>query len=91
MRACYGNADHSVFGRNDILLSFVLAMGLALPFLPVPGDRATRMEVQFRGSGMAEPHAFSANTSLSNCSIMASALAYENPATGTFTRITCVE
>jgi len=89
MRALYANADHAGFSRNDIVLSLVVAMGLAIPFVPTPWDGEARMDVEFLADGMVEPHAFSASTSRSNCSIMATSLAYEDRETGKFTHITC--
>lgn len=70
-------------------LSFIVFLGLALPFLPLPGDGMTRMEVHFRTGEMRRPHSFSADTKRSICQVMSAALAFEDRATGEYTRITC--
>jgi hypothetical protein len=72
-----------------IALSLPVFLGLALPFLPVPGDGAARMHVHFHTAGMAAPRAFSATTTRSICAVMAAALAFENHETGAYTRVTC--
>lgn len=69
--------------------SFVVFFGLAIPFLPLPGAHATRAHVRFLTSGMARPHSFSALTSGTTCSVMATAMAYEDHQTGQFTRVDC--
>lgn len=77
--------------NREIALSFVVFLGLALPFMPVPGDGLTRMDVHFHTSGMARPHAFTAQTKRSICQVLAATLAFESPETGEYTRITCAE
>lgn len=74
---------------RDIALSLFILLGLAVPFVPVPGDRETQMEVRFHTRGMAAPHVFSAQTQHSICTVMSTALAYEDPRTGEYTRIRC--
>ena len=74
---------------RDIAVSLFILLGLAVPFVPVPGDHETLMEVRFHTSGMAKPHVFSAQTQHSICAVMSSALAYEDPRTGEYTRIRC--
>ncbi len=69
--------------------SLLVLFGLALPFLPVPGDRITRIAVEFRTADMAQPASFSARTKSSICRTLAAAMAYEDPASGGFTRIDC--
>ncbi|HXP12409.1 MAG TPA: hypothetical protein VN795_02025 [Stellaceae bacterium] len=74
---------------RDIAVSLFILLGLAVPFVPVPGDRETQMEVRFHTSGMAAPHAFSTQTRHSICAVMSTALAFEDPRTGEYTRISC--
>lgn len=74
---------------RTVAVSLPVVLGLALPFLPVPGDGATRMHVRFHTPGMAAPRAFSAATTRSICTVMAAALSFENRQAGTYTRITC--
>ncbi|MGA3306540.1 MAG: hypothetical protein ABSC26_11145 [Stellaceae bacterium] len=74
---------------RDIAVSLLILLGLAVPFVPVPGDRMTQMEVRFHTRGMAAPQAFSTRTDHSICAVMSSALAFEDPQTGEYTRISC--
>jgi len=74
---------------RDIAVSLFILLGLAVPFVPVPGDRETQMEVRFHTRGMAAPHVFSTQTQHSICTVMSTALAYEDPRTGEYTRIDC--
>ena len=69
--------------------SLLILLGLGLPFLPVPGDRVTKIAVQFRTAEMAQPAGFTARTKSSICRALAAALAYEDPAGGGYTRIAC--
>jgi hypothetical protein len=69
--------------------SLVVFLGLALPFIPVPGDRITRIAVQFRTAEMTQPASFTARTASSNCQALAASMAYEDPTSGGYTRIDC--
>ncbi|MGH6969493.1 MAG: hypothetical protein ACREEL_08055 [Stellaceae bacterium] len=73
---------------RDLAISFLLLLALAIPFMPVPGDHVTRMHVRFHTHGAA-PHAFTAETLHSICTVMAATLAYNDPRTGQYTRISC--
>jgi hypothetical protein len=77
------------FAGRDLALSLLIFMGLALPFLPIPGDRTARMNVRYHAPGMSEPRAFSTDTLHSLCAVLGATLAYEEPDKGNFTRITC--
>src|SRR6185437_12855273 len=61
---------------RDIALSLLVLLGLALPFLPVPGDGTTRMHVLFHTGAMNHPRDFSVTTTRSVCELMAAALAF---------------
>lgn len=74
---------------GDAAAGFVVLAALVLPFLPVPGDGAARIKVHFRAATGETPHMLSAKTSSSLCAVMAAALAYENPETGSFTEVKC--
>ncbi len=74
---------------RDIAAGLLVLASLALPFVPLPGDRAARMKVDFRTETGAKPQLLSTETSHSVCTVMAAALAYENPQTGAFTRVKC--
>jgi len=73
---------------RDWAVSFLALLALALPFMPIPGDHETRMYVRYHTRGAA-PHAFSTDTLHSICTVMARALAYNDPKTGQYTRINC--
>lgn len=73
---------------RDLAISFLALLALAIPFLPIPGDHEIRMYVRYHTHGTA-PHAFSTYTLHSICTMMATALAYNDPKTGQYTRISC--
>ena len=81
--------DRSGLDRSDLALVVVMAMGLALPFLPLPGGSKTHMQVRFHAPGMAAERSFTATAKLSDCEIMANALEYEHPDTGNFVHNSC--
>ncbi len=74
---------------RDLAISLLVLLILAIPFVPVPGDHVTRVDVRFHTSSMAAPRAFTARTLHSICTVMAAALAYNDPHTGQYTRISC--
>jgi hypothetical protein len=76
---------------RDMLVAALLLFLLALPFLPIPGDGVARMRVHFRTGQMADPRAFTAETSRSVCTVMAAALSYEDRDTGEYTHVACGE
>lgn len=76
---------------RDVAAGVLVALALALPFVPLPGDGAARMKVHFRTSQAEPPHAFSTETSRSVCTVMAATLSYENPDNGAFTHVACSE
>jgi hypothetical protein len=78
-------------GRRDFALSLAVFLGLALPLVPVPGDGLTRVDVRFRTGDMARPHAFSVATKRSTCQVIEKVLAFEDPETGEFARVSCAE
>jgi hypothetical protein len=74
---------------RDLAISLLVLLALAIPFMPVPGDHLTLMHVRFHTREMAAPRAFTARTLHSICTVMAAALAYNDPHTGQYTRISC--
>ncbi len=76
-------------GRGEFALSLAVLAGLALPLMPIPGDMQARMEVRFHTAGMKATRVFATSTMWSACEALAAALSYEDPDTGSFTRITC--
>jgi hypothetical protein len=76
---------------RDLAASLLVVMALALPFMPFPGDGAARMKVHFRAQASDKPQLLSTQTSRSVCRVMAAALSYDNPETGAFTRVKCLD
>ncbi|HVM80027.1 MAG TPA: hypothetical protein VMU06_13480 [Stellaceae bacterium] len=70
------------------LVAFI-ALSLALPFVPVPGDGTMRMKVARRADGTVEPVKAKTQAPKSVCEVLAFSLAYEDPATGGYTRVAC--
>jgi len=89
MSSLYRTRDEHSFGAGEIILSLLVLLGLALPFLPLPGDMRTRMEVRFQAPGMTAPRSFDVSTTVSACTVLARALEYDDAATGHYTRIAC--
>lgn len=63
--------------------------GLAVPFIPVPGDHRTRITVQFRRPDMTAPARFTAHTTATICQVLAAAMAYQDLGKGYSTQIGC--
>ena len=76
---------------RDLAASLLVLTALALPFMPFPGDGAARMKVHFRTQASDKPQLLSTQTSRSVCRVMAAALSYDNPETGAFTRVKCLD
>ena len=74
--------------RRDAALLLVALLGLAAPFMPIPGDRPTRIAVAFQNTGMDEPARFTAHTTDNICHVLAAVLTFEDP-NGGYTRIDC--
>jgi hypothetical protein len=75
---------------NDIAAVALVVAALAVPVMHLVSD-AARMHIKFRTAEMAKPQTFTTDTSRSTCTLMAAALAYENPETGAFTHVDCGE
>jgi hypothetical protein len=76
-------------GIPEAGLAFLVAAGLAVPFLPLPGEHPTRIAVRFRTADMTRPGSFIVHTSSSICHVLAALLSYEDPTTGEFVQINC--
>ena len=74
---------------RDVISGALITGALALPLLPLAGDGAARMHIDFRTGDMTKARAFTTATSRSVCAAMAAALTYENPDAGTYTRVAC--
>ena len=76
---------------RDTATGLLVVLALALPFLQLPGDSVARMKVHFRADKGEAPRVLSTETSSSLCAVMAAALSYDNPNTGAYTQVNCVE
>lgn len=74
---------------GEAILSLLVLTGLALPFIPLPGDHLTRIAVEFRTPAMSESAHFSARTKRSICLALAAAMSFGDPRQDVFTRIDC--
>jgi hypothetical protein len=74
---------------RDVAAGALVLAALGLPLAHLLGDGMARMQVRFRTTEMAKPRTFTTETSSSVCTVMAAALAYEDPGTGTFTQVDC--
>jgi hypothetical protein len=80
---------HKESTGRDLAILALLVLALAVPLMPVPGDYMTRVHVRFHAHAMAAPRAFTARTLHSVCTVLAAAVAYDDPRTGHYTRISC--
>ena len=69
--------------------SLLAFLGLALPFVPFPGDRIAPIAVEFRRAAMVEPTSFTGQTSGTICHMLAATMAFEDAASGHYARIDC--
>lgn|SRR5580704_9460771 len=82
-----------LFGRHvglpEASLALVVAVGLALPFVPVPGEHVTRIAVRFQTSDMTRPGSFITHTSSNICYVLSTLLSYQDPSSGEFVQVNC--
>jgi len=74
---------------RERLLATAIFAGLALPFIPVPGDGMAHMKAVRRDEAATPPVKVSTQAPRSVCEVLAFSLAYENPETGAYTRVAC--
>ncbi len=74
---------------SQATISFVVLLGLAIPFIPFPTDHLTRIAVRFRTSDMTQPSSFTVHTHHAVCVVLSAVMSYEDPETGEFTRVDC--
>ena len=74
---------------GEAVVSLLVLIGLALPFVPLPGDKPTRIVVEYRTPAMTEPIHFAARTKRSICAALATTLSYGDPRQDDFTRVDC--
>lgn len=74
---------------KERLLATSIAVSLALPFIPVPGDGMAHMKAVRRDEATTAPVKVSTQAPKSVCALLAFSLAYEDPETGAYTRVNC--
>ena len=74
---------------RERLLGTLVVASLALPFIPVPGDRMAQMRAVRRDETTAQPIKVTTEVPRSVCRVLAFSLAYEDPDTGAYTRVRC--
>jgi hypothetical protein len=84
---------HVGFGRHvgipEATLGLLVLIGLALPFVPVPGEHVTRIAVRFQTADMRQPSSFITHTSSNICYVLSTILSYQDPGSGEFVQVNC--
>lgn len=76
-------------GFLEATLALIVALGLALPFIRIPGEHPTRIAVRFQTAEMARPGGFTVHISSNICYVLRMLLSYQDPSSGEFVQITC--
>jgi hypothetical protein len=76
-------------GFLEATLALIVALGLVLPFLRVPGEHSTRIAVRFQTADMPRPGGFTVHISSNICYVLQALLSYQDVASGEFVQITC--
>ena len=76
-------------GLLEATLALIVLLGLALPFMRVPGEHPTRIAVRFQTADMARPGGFTVHISSNICYVLRAFLSYQDPSSGEFVEITC--
>jgi hypothetical protein len=76
-------------GFLEATLALIVALGLALPFLRMPGEHPTRIAVRFQTADMPRPGGFTVHISSNICYVLRELLSYQEPSGGEFVQITC--
>ncbi|HWE75045.1 MAG TPA: hypothetical protein VG328_17930 [Stellaceae bacterium] len=76
-------------GFLEATLALIVLVGLAAPFVRVPGEHPTRIAVRFQTADMPRPTGFTVHISSSICYVMRSLLSYQEPSGGEFVQIAC--
>lgn len=74
--------------RERVVATLIVG-SLALPFIPVPGDGMARMKAVRHDVATPGHVKMTTKAPMSVCEVLAFSLAYENPATGAYTRVAC--
>jgi hypothetical protein len=82
-------ASRDPFNWRERVTATMIVVGLALPFIPVPGDGMARMKAVRLDEATTHPVKVTTQAPRSVCEVLAFSLAYENPETGAYTRVAC--
>jgi len=77
------------FTWREKLIAGAVALGFALPFIPLPDTAMTQMKIITRDRGNPTPIKFTAETPRSVCRVLAFSLAFEDHGTGEYRRVVC--
>jgi hypothetical protein len=84
-----GHLVRAHVGFLEATLALTVALGLALPFLRIPGEHPTRIAVRFQTSDMPRPGGFTVHISSNICYVLQSLLSYQDLSSGEFVQISC--
>jgi hypothetical protein len=76
-------------GFLEATLALIVALGLVLPFVRIPGEHPTRIAVRFQTSDMSRPGGFTVHISSNVCYVLRALLSYQDPSSGEFVQILC--
>jgi hypothetical protein len=76
-------------GFLEATLALLVAVGLLLPFLRIPGEHSTRIAVRFQTADMPQPGGFTVHISSNICYVLRALLSYQDLSSGEFVQITC--
>ena len=76
-------------GFLEATLALLVAAGLLLPFLRIPGEHSTRIAVRFQTADMPRPGGFTVHISSNICYVLRALLTYQDLSSGEFVQITC--
>jgi hypothetical protein len=76
-------------GFLEATLALIVVLGLALPFLRLPGEHPTRIAVRFQTTDMSRPGGFTVHISSNVCYVLRALLSYQDTSSGEFVQIFC--
>jgi len=86
-----GHLVRTHIGFLEATLALIVALGLAIPFVRLPGEHPTRIAVRFQTADMPRPGGFTVHISSTFCYLLRALLSYQDPTSGEFVQISCGE
>ena len=86
-----GHLVRTHIGFLEATLALIVVLGLAIPFVRIPGEHPTRIAVRFQTADMPRPGGFTVHISSTFCSVLRALLSYQDPTSGEFVQISCGE